>query len=220
MPWVPDTSSLGFFRDGTEISAVQIDPASPAFIEPPMAERDREHNRVTLKWTAPDAEGAVLHMVRYSNDAGETWRAVTAGLTKSEVVIDVNTLPGGAECLFQIVTYSETLRTSTAKTALFSVEVEPRHAYILSPEPGTGFAGGSTVSLRGTGYSVDFGTASNDDISWTSNVDGFLGYGADLLVNSLSQGIHSIRLDVADGLGRDASTSVRIAIGPRQSAVG
>ena len=89
----------------------------------------------------------------------------------------------------QIVTYPNA-SNFYCEDSPFSVEVEPKHAYILSPEPGTGFAGGSTVSLRGTGYSVDFGTASNDDISWTSNVDGFLGYGADLLVTSLSQGIH------------------------------
>jgi hypothetical protein len=222
IPWPPDAASLAFFRNGTELSVVDIEPESPAFAEPPAIEMEPGENRITLRWASirGAAEADLQHMVRYSNDAGETWQAVTAALTASEAVIDIDTLPGGPECLFQVVTYSDRLLTSTAETTPFPVEVHPRRAYILSPEPGAEYSARQTVPLRGTGYSVDFGTAALDEVAWTSNVDGFLGYGFELFINSLSQGVHTLRLGVADGLGEEASAAVRVTIRPPRAALG
>jgi hypothetical protein len=215
VPWAADTRMLAFFCDGVESSTIAIEPESPAFPEPPTIEREAGEDRLTLRWTS--VRGAqdddLVHMLRYSNDGGDSWQAVTAGLAKSEAVVELDTLPGGEECLFQVVTYSERLLTSTAETTPFSVEVHPRRAYLLSPEPGDEFIERDTVTLRGTGYSVDFGTPSLDDIAWTSNVDGFLGHGSELFINSLSQGVHTVRLGVADGLGGEASAAVRVTIG-------
>ena len=41
-----------------------------------------------------DAEH-VTYLVRYSNDGGENWLALTVGLPASTFVVDLDTLPGG-----------------------------------------------------------------------------------------------------------------------------
>jgi hypothetical protein len=142
---------------------------------------------------------------------------VADGLTQSEAAIDTDALPGGRQCLFQVVAYSAGLHTVTAQTTPFALDPHPRRAHILSPEHGAEIAERDTVALRGTGYSGDFGTPAIDEIAWTSNVDGFLGYGHELFTNSLSQGAHRVQLGVADGLGGEAFAAVSVIIRPRVS---
>jgi hypothetical protein len=217
IPWVPEATSIVFFLNGTEISVIDIAVEAPEFSAGPEIDVRREENLVTMRWEARHAVNEPMYIVRYSNDAGQTWRAVAAGLIRPEFTADLGELSGGDECVFQVAAYSG-VRTSTALTAIFPVSVKPRQPYISSPAPGVNFAERESVALCGTGYSPDFGSAALDEIVWTSNVDGFLGYGYELYTHTLSRGVHTVTLGVADGLGGETSTTVRIAIGSPEPA--
>jgi hypothetical protein len=75
---------------------------------------------------------------------------------------------------------------------------------------------GESVVLAGVGYSPDFETTPHEEVIWTSNVAGFIGYGPEVITETLSPGLHKITLGVADGLGGEASADVLIKINPKE----
>lgn len=111
---------------------------------------------------------------------------------------------------------SSTIRTAVAETEPVSVPVKPRRPFVVSPEPDSTFEQGESVVLTGVGYSPDFGTAPLDEVVWTSNVAGVIGYGEDVITETLSPGPHTITLRVADGFGGEASAEVLIRINSKE----
>lgn len=88
------------------------------------------------------------------------------------------------------------------------MNVDVTHVSALIQHPGNGEArnAGQEFDLRGTGCSVSLGDLTDDALfSWTSSIDGALGTGRVLFVNSaadpLTPGTHGITLTVSDGLG-------------------
>lgn len=53
----------------------------------------------------------------------------------------------------------------------------------------------------------------NTSLVWSSNIDGVLGYGESLDINTLSQGTHLITYSVTDGDGNVGSASTRVLVG-------
>jgi hypothetical protein len=207
--WEQETTSIAFLRDEDEVQIIEVEERAPQITSRPVAER--EGDRVTLAWEAQHDQNRITYLVRYSNDGGNTWLAVAAGLTEPRFVADLADLPGGEDCLFQVAA-SSTIRTTVAEAQAMAVSVKPRRPYILSPEPNSRFSQGEPVRLGGVGFSPDFQTAPLDEVVWISNVDGFLGYGHNLITQALTPGLHKITLSVADGLGGEASESLLIKI--------
>ena len=214
-PWERETRTIAFFRDGEEVDEVEVEEQAPE-IEMRVSAHEPDRNRMRLEWEGQHETKSLTYLVRYSNDGGENWVGLAAGLTEPKFVVDdLDNLPGGERCVFQIAA-SSTIRTTVAETEPVSVPVTPRRPYIVSPEPGATFLQGESVTLAGVGYSPDFETAPLDEVVWTSNVAGFIGYGHEIITETLAPGSHKITLGVADGLGGEASADVRIRINPKE----
>jgi hypothetical protein len=215
VPWESETRSIAFLRDGEEVDVVDIEQQAPEITSRPVAEVDDQTNRVRLEWEGQHDTEPLTYLVRYSNDGGENWLALAAGLTEPRFEVDLGCLPGGESCVFQVVA-SSTIRTTVAETEPVSVPVKPRRPYIVSPEHDSTFLQGESVVLAGVGYSLDFETTPPDEVVWTSNVAGFIGYGHEVITNTLAPGLHKITLGVTDGTGAEASDAVLIRIKPRE----
>ena len=72
------------------------------------------------------------------------------------------------------------------------------------------YAAGQTVALVGSGYDIDTGSLTGDQLQWTSNRDGVLGNGEHLSVATLTVGAHTITLAANDGQGGTDQASVQI----------
>ncbi|NOX62859.1 MAG: hypothetical protein GXP42_13075 [Chloroflexi bacterium] len=94
----------------------------------------------------------------------------------------------------------------------FSAPGSPPQAVILSPKEGATAQMGKLVILEGFGLDPDEGTIRGDALRWTSDRDGFLGAGDELLLHDLSPGQHRLTLEVTDGDGMKAASSVIISI--------
>ncbi|MDQ6815059.1 MAG: hypothetical protein M3040_15090 [Bacteroidota bacterium] len=219
LPWSKDIAKITFMRNGKVSHTSEVDEHAPGvnFVTTKkLLERRTELMR--LEWNIKQDQGvvksqkAVKYILRYSNNAGSTWRAVTADIEENSHVVNLNTLPGGDQCLFQIVA-SSGMRTSTATTEPFAVDRKPYEAHILSPKSSDNFKKGADVRLYGGGFSPDFGTIDFDYVTWTSDRDGLLGTGYEVITNKLSSGRHRISINLPDGLGGDVSASVYIQIG-------
>jgi hypothetical protein len=157
----------------------------------------------------------LTYILRYSNDDGESWRAVTSGLTEPNYTVNLALLPGGERCRVQVVA-SAGIRTAVAESPPFAVPVKPARAHILSPADGTVIAEGDRLELRGIGFSPDFGTTDFQDMVWSSHRDGLLDLGYDIVVNSLSPGRHRLELTVPDGLGGESIARVTVEVTARE----
>jgi hypothetical protein len=211
IPWVDEAAAIRFLRNKEVLHIHDIEARAPA-VKLPASGLRSSAQRLTLKWEGHHAERALRYLVRYSRDDGRTWRVVAANLSKSECELRLRQLPGGERCLLQVVA-SSGIRTFVAQSKPFSVPSEPRTAAILSPEPTSDTASTRQV-LRGAAFSSDYGLGAPEDVVWSSNLDGVLGRGFELVADGLSEGMHTITLTAPDGQGgvATASTALRVVL--------
>jgi len=70
-----------------------------------------------------------------------------------------------------------------------------------------------TVGFVGSGYNVDTGPLSGDQLEWLSDRDGLLGTGESLSIATLSAGTHTITLRTLDGHGGFVAATTRVTVG-------
>jgi hypothetical protein len=211
--WSPEVRSIVIRRGNETCHTVEVEEKAPEVaVKAPKIEGILGR----LEWTAklpPRVKGTapLTYIVRYSHDGGETWRPLAADLTEPKLVVNLDLLPGGGECVFQVVA-SAGIRTALATTEPVEVAVKPSTAHIVSPEDGAAFSRGDAVELIGAGFSPNFETVEYDEVSWTSSRDGRLGTGYQVVTNSLSAGRHRITLRVPDCLSGESIASKVITI--------
>ncbi|MEU0645989.1 hypothetical protein [Streptomyces umbrinus] len=214
LPWDQAARSLVFKRGRDEVHAIELEETAPHITLHEPVFNSPNPSAVRLEWSAEAAPGTQLrHALRYSNDSGRSWRAVAVDLPMQRYEVDLASLPGGEQCLLQVIT-SSGIRTDAAQVGPFTVPVKPSHAQILSPADGTSVGEGERLMLRGLGFSPDFGTTTDAQMRWSSDRDGLLGDGHETAADRLSAGRHRIELTLPDGLGSESSATVRVDVGP------
>jgi hypothetical protein len=210
MLWYPAATAIVFRRDRETVDTISLKgKPKHVTIAKPVA---IDSNWMQLKWHPRRDENRLSYRVRFSNDGGMTWSTVAVCLTEPSYIANVNTLPGGRDCLFQIAT-SAGILTAVSQTEPFALPLKPREAFILTPAPDASLLSERRVVLQGFAFSPDFPSFEPDDMAWSSSIAGILGTGPEVIVPTLRPGHHIISLTVPDGLGGQAIATVRIAIG-------
>jgi hypothetical protein len=211
MPWFDDARTLAFVRDGQVVHTTEIEVERlTVTIDGP---RGSLTERVAVTWKAHQPDRRMRYMLRYSHDGGRTWRVIAPNAPEDGVEFDPTRFPGGDRCLLQIVA-SSGIRTAVSESDPFSVPVKPRRAFILSPEAGIVVSEGDAITFLGGGFSPDFGVAEMEDTLWTSNIDGILGTGWEVITPTMSPGLHLITLTISDGIEARASAAITVEVKP------
>lgn len=165
----------------------------------------------SLRWAVSDADSQ-QHVARvlYSPDDGTTWHTLVASLSDTELIADFDELPGSDTALVRVLV-SDGVNTGVSTVGPIRVPRKAPIAQVLSPEPDTIVGGSSTVFLRGEAFDPDTELLADSAFSWLSNRDGPLGVGRQLTTN-LSEGIHTLTLQVTDPDGASATSNVTIAV--------
>ena len=216
LPWQPGTSIVVFEHDGREIGRVTASAQAPQvrLTSPNGGETWNESGTKRIRWEADDADGdALLAVVQYSVDGGETWRAVAVDVEGDQVEVDLANLTGTDQARVR-VTVSDGFHTaSDASDATFTVEGKPPEVFLASPAEGAEYPYGWPVLLEGYFTDREDGaTLNGTNAAWASSLDGPLGQGDWLLVDSLSPGRHRLSLTVRDSQGMTGMTEVNIVI--------
>jgi hypothetical protein len=185
---------------------VPPDPPKVAILEPQGGYELK--GRVRVVWSSDCGR---RYLLRYSNDGGQTFRAVAPSLSETEYTVDLDTLPGGDRCRFQVLA-TEGIRTGSALSDVFSVARKPRQVVILADAPHTEVGQGQTLWLRGFAFSPEAGSGDPRDLAWSSDKDGELGSGPELVSRGLTPGRHRISLRAPDGLGGTTVTSHEVSV--------
>ena len=170
--------------------------------------------RHDVVWTVTDPDSAAFSAkVFYSRDDGRTWSQIGAGDGLRTLAVDFDSLPGSAATALVKVLVSDGANTGAAVSPRFAVARKLPAAQIVAPLAGTAVPRQTLVQFEGVVYDVDDGLLDGAAVQWTSNLDGPLGTGAVLNVDTLRPGRHDITLSAkdADGNATQARTTVAVA---------
>ena len=163
-----------------------------------------------LSWAASDLDGdALAYSVLYSPDGGKNWMTVALELDVARYSLDTSLLPGGTQGKIKVVVSDGFNTAEEISPGYFTVPEKEPSAYIESPVD-LGSYNLDTVTLKGYGFDLEDGTLSESELTWSSDIDGYLGSGSRIEGLDLSPGGHTITLSVVDSDGNRDETSVDI----------
>jgi hypothetical protein len=172
-----------------------------------------DEETIMVEWTASDPDGDPLSFnVQYSPDNGETWEMIAQDITETSVELDSVNIVSGEPALFRVWASDGINTTSDASDAPFTV---PNHAptvEIVQPEDGATIAYSQTIAFDGDAYDIDTGTMEDEQLSWSSDLQGPLGTGAQLTIATLVTGTHTITFQADDGEGGTGSDTVQVTV--------
>ena len=168
---------------------------------------------VGVSWTASDADGDRLAFtIQYSADGGQSWETVEENIRDQKVLIDRIDLSGSAMAMFRVLA-TDGIHTTAAISKPFTLAGVSPIVEILSPDPDAAYVIGETVTLAAYAYDPDSGEVADENISWSSSIDGVLGTGLEIDVATLSPGTHTITVTVKDDAGGPAvSVSTKLLV--------
>ena len=88
----------------------------------------------------------------------------------------------------------------------------PPTVIIDSPADSTSYDSGALISFSGSADDNEDGDLSAN-LSWSSSIDGSIGFGGSFSTNSLSDGSHTITAAVTDGEGTSDTASIALTVG-------
>jgi hypothetical protein len=212
LPWDPSVQAIVLTRNAEELYRHRVEETAPRVQLSALESREENGEQLHVEWTG-DVSGDVplTYIPRYSNDDGKTWQALGPAQAETSYELDLNAVPGGERCRFQVVA-SSAIRTSVITSDPFTVPVKLTTAQILSPVDGTEIQEGERLLLYGRAFSPDFGTTPSEEMLWFSDLDGLVATGHETWTTNLSQGRHQLTLRVPDGLDGESEDAVTIQV--------
>ncbi|MBI2346302.1 MAG: VCBS repeat-containing protein, partial [Deltaproteobacteria bacterium] len=202
-------NSLGAKQSATVTVNVQIGTPSLAIVEPEDGATGSDAQPMALKATATDGQDGDL-------TAKIEWYSDIAGwLGKGGAV--AATLSPGAQTITAKVTDSNGLSASATRTV--TITATPPAVTITAPANGTTADFQSSVTFTGSAADPTDGQLSAEKLAWSSNLNGFLGFGATLTTAALNPGIHVITLTGTDSDGAAASAAISLIVDNGQPIV-
>jgi hypothetical protein len=215
VPYDDDMARLVILHNGTELKSVTVSPNSPTVVLHPVtgAMTDTVSGTLTVSWTASDADGDDLSAsVYFSADGGDTWELTTLGLTRNQVRFDTSLWPHTGRGMLR-VEVNDGINTGKDVSKPFTVPAKAPAVFAVAPENGATLPPGSPVSLTATGYDAEDGPMEGDALAWSSNRDGELGSGTQIVATDLSLGWHEITVTATDSDNNTATDSIQIHFG-------
>lgn len=168
---------------------------------------------ITARWSAQDADGENLtYTLFYSRDEGSTWLPLASDLSSDHLLLDTGSLPGCEKCQLRVLA-SDGWNVSTATTeGTFSVQDKAPTVLVSHPLDETEVALGDSLTLVASAYDPERGLLDGPNVSWHSELDGFLGEGARLTVSDISPGDHVINVYAYDDKGNAGQSHIHIRV--------
>ena len=144
-----------------------------------------------LSWIASDLDGDDLGYSVYISHEGGGWGLYSSGIEENNLIVNNNY---NGDLRFKLRA-SDGFNYAEAVSGSFSVEGFPGFVSIENPKEGL-YAFGEGIELIGKAFDYNFNLI-GDDYNWHSDIGGFLSTGNNILIDTLTMGVHSISLAVS-----------------------
>jgi hypothetical protein len=214
VPFVEGTSRVDIEGPTGMLHSVSAGPAAPSVqLVAPNGGEVLDQPTVPIAWTSDDADGDLLTFsLQFSKDGGATWEMVAQYLQGNSVELDAANIGRTEQGKFRVLVSDGVHTSSDDSDGTFIVPNRFPSATIVEPAGPVTIAVGQTLSLEGDAYDVDTGTLGEEQLQWSSSVDGALGAGASLAVSTLSVGQHVISFRADDGEGGVTTATVEVLV--------
>ncbi|HZN03184.1 MAG TPA: dockerin type I domain-containing protein [Candidatus Polarisedimenticolia bacterium] len=200
---------------GMVLDVLRLSPSPPVVeMTAPSPLRPDLTEPTTLQWEASDPDlDPLTCSVQYSPDNGQSYLALAGALTGATMSIDPARLPGGSTAFFRVLC-TDGIRTAADTAGPFAVPRKVPQVEIADPIPDpigpVTVCAGRPMTMIGFGSSPDDGVLPQEQLEWSSDLQGSLGTGNTLGV-TLEEGTHVVRLVGTDRAGDTGSASISIA---------
>jgi hypothetical protein len=170
---------------------------------------DKKAQDVKVSWQHKTEEGANKNVwLRWSNDAGKHWHALTVGLKGNSVNLEPRNLPSG-KVMFQVLAH-DGFSTIVGTTDLIQLDPQPPQVIILYPKRSSRVYAEKQIHLWGVASLFEVAEIPWDAYIWYLN-DEQVAKGQDTWIDNPGSGKHQIRLEVLlNGLTGSASEDLEI----------
>jgi hypothetical protein len=174
---------------------------------------DGEQN---ISWTASDSDTApdnIVYWIQYSADGGNKWLTLGQNISENSLKVNFDELPGSSNGALIKVLASDGVNTGTDTSESFSVSKKLPTVEITLPDDNQILPADKPNFFEGYGYDLDDGVLPGDAHIWSSNIDGEIGAGYEIVLSDLSKGRHNITLTVTDSDNNVSSDTLTIVFG-------
>ncbi|MCP4248475.1 MAG: hypothetical protein GY778_15615, partial [bacterium] len=156
---------------------------------------DEKSGAVRVAWRLKvDPEATAEVWLRWSNDGGDTWRALAVGITGSSITLDPGNLPAG-KVQFQVMAH-DGFTTVTSITKPVVLAARPSQVTIFCPTASSQVYADRQLHLWGTASVFEGCDIPNDAYRWYLG-DELVAQGPDVWVDNPGRGKHEVRLEVS-----------------------
>jgi hypothetical protein len=211
LPWEANTEKIVLLYQGSELDTLSASANPPQVgITSPISGTAWNNLTETVTWSASDNDGDDLTFaVQYSADDGNTWQTLTTGATGNSYTVSRYTLPGSASARVRVLA-SDGFHTAADTSGAFTSALNSPEVLITGPVSGSFAVEDQLVFMSGSGQDPEDGQLTDNQLTWSSDLDGELGSGKLLVTNALSmtEGVHTLTLVAQDSDGMMAEDSI------------
>lgn len=214
VPYVTGTARIAILDPSeTEIFSCPVSANPPQVALDPVTGPVTE--AFTAAWTASDPDGdPISATLLFSADGGGTWDPVVWGTSGSQAELDPSLWPGTGQGMLRVLV-TDGVNTGEDVVGPFEVAAKAPLVFVGAPDDGAVLPPAVPVFFTAVGYDAEDGPLGDEAYTWTSNRDGNLGTGEEILVESLSPGWHEIIVTATDSDINSTSDSIQVYVGYR-----
>lgn len=211
VPFDPATSRVVVRRGARILASVRVSPGAPTVQVLSPARGETVSGAHEVRWSASDPDGDRLsYDVLYSPDGGARWRLLARGLSTTSYLWDASAAPGSSAGVLRVIA-RDGVNAGQGDSEPFSVPYRAPSVSILAPEAGAAVSLHAPVRLAADALDSTEALPA-DAFAWSSDLDGALGKGRELVLTTLRAGVHTLTVAVAGPSGASASASAQLTV--------
>jgi hypothetical protein len=216
VPHDPNIKKLEIKRGSSLIGSISGSTNSPSVnVLYPNGGEFLSGDEITISWDGSDGDNDQLtYSVQFSSDGGSNWETLITDYEDESLTIPLSELVQTSQGLIRVIVSDGFYSVSDISNSMFTTPNEPPSLEILKPYKNATYVGVQPVFFEALAIDNEEGLISGGNITWSSDINGFLGSGTSLFTTAdlLSEGTHKITAIVSDGGGLTDYESVTIKI--------
>ncbi len=215
-PFLPETKYIRIRDNGNILAERIVSNNSPRVVINTQNSGEQLILPVTISWYGVDPDGDKLtYMLQYSHDGGQTWKPLLKDITTTGVILEsFDGMPGSDNGLFRVIANDGVNTGSDTTDTTFSIPDRGPSTLIFTPINAIALPQGSAAYFTGQSIDLEDGSLSGESLVWSSDLDGVLGNGKEVIVYTLSPGVHEIKLTGTDSKGQAGEAIVYVNVDP------